>query len=238
MGAHFKIRAEKTGHYFTHGSLTQDTRYVWVCLHGYGQLARYFIHQFEFLNPGTHYVIVPEGLNRFYFEGVNERPVSNWMTREDRLDEIADFTLFLEALRKKIGWDRNPSSKIIYLGFSQGVTTLLRWLHDAGPRVDHMLLWAGGFPDDLSFARKRSYFQNIPAHYFVGDKDVYITPEIVEEKKAVVEEIGLRLQLHAFCGTHKLDEKTLRAWIMQHLEQDITSGRGIPAEVQPSGEVS
>ena len=223
MGAHYKIRTEKTGHYFTHGILTADTRFVWVCLHGYGQLAKYFIHQFEFLNPATHFVIVPDGLNRFYFEGVSGRPVSNWMTREDRLDEIADFILFLETLRHKIGWDRNPSVKMIYLGFSQGVTTLLRWLHDAGPRVDHMLLWAGGFPDDIPFHRQRAYFEAIPAHYFVGDKDNYITPEILEERKAIVEEIGIHFKLHQFSGTHKIDEKTLRTWITQHLDQDFIS---------------
>ena len=47
MGAHYKIRAEKTGHYFTHGKMTGETRFVWVCLHGYGQLGKYFIQRFE-----------------------------------------------------------------------------------------------------------------------------------------------------------------------------------------------
>jgi len=217
MGAHYKIRTEKTGHYFTHGSLTGKTRFVWVCLHGYGQLAKYFVQRFEFLNPADHYVIVPEGLNRFYFEGVNERPVASWMTREDRLDEIADFVIFLEALRAKLQWDKNPEVKVIYLGFSQGVTTLLRWLNDIAPRIDHLLLWAGGLPDDLLFDRRREYFSSIPSHYFFGDKDPYFTSETIAGYKELIDDIGLQLQVHHFAGTHKVDETALRAWTEMHL---------------------
>ena len=217
MGAHYRVRAEKTGHYFTHGSLNGQTRYVWICLHGYGQLAKYFIQRFEFLNPADHYVIVPEGLNRLYFDGVNERPVASWMTREDRLDEIADFVLFLEALRAKLHWDKNPEVKMIYLGFSQGVTTLLRWLNDIAPKVDHLLLWAGGLPDDLLYDRRREYFRSIPAYYFIGDKDPYFTSETIASKKDLIEDIGLQFQVHPFAGTHKVDEAALRAWTEMYL---------------------
>ncbi len=218
MGAHYKIRTEKTGHYYTHGSLTSQTRYVWVCLHGYGQLAKYFVQRFEFLDPRSHFVIAPEGLNRFYFEGVNERPVASWMTREDRLDEIADLIEFLELLRAKIGWDKNPEVKVIYFGFSQGVTTLLRWLHDIAPRVDFLLLWAGGLPDDILFNHRREYFRQLSTHYFLGDKDPYFTSFVFEEKKTLVQSIGFELNMHHYFGAHKVDEATLKQWTLDYLE--------------------
>lgn len=217
MAAHYKIRAEKTGHYFTHGHLEASTRYVWVCLHGYGQLGRCFIQRFEFLDPAKHFVIAPEGLNRFYFEGVNERPVSNWMTREDRLDEIADFIGFLESLRSKLGYDKHPQVKIICLGFSQGVTTLLRWLHDIRPRVDHLLLWAGGLPDELLFDHQREYFSGIASHYFLGDKDPYFASISLEDKASLIQSTGLNLKLHMFHGSHTVDEHALRQWMDVHL---------------------
>lgn len=217
MAAHLKIRAEKTGHYFTHGHLSASTACVWICLHGYGQLGRYFIQRFEFLDPAKHFVIAPEGLNRFYFEGVNERPVSNWMTREDRLDEIADFIGFLELLRAKLGYDKNPNVKLIYLGFSQGVTTVLRWLHDIRPRVDHLLLWAGGLPDDLLFDQQREYFGQLKSHYFLGDKDPYFTSISLEEKAQLIEQTGLKLHLNIFHGSHTVDEHALRQWMSVHL---------------------
>jgi predicted esterase len=217
LGAHYKIRAEKTGHYYTQGTITGSTRYVWICLHGYGQLGKYFIQKFEFLNPQEHYVVVPEGLNKFYFEGVNDRPVATWMTSEDRLDEIADYILFLESLRHKIGWDKNQNIKIIYFGFSQGSTTLMRWLHDITPRIHYLLLWAGGLPDDLVFDHLRDYFNAIPTHFFIGDQDQYISPDGLLDKISMVEKLGLRLQLEHYTGDHRVDEIVLKKWVEKWL---------------------
>ena len=217
MGAHYKIRTEKTGHYFTHGTITPSTRFIWVCLHGYGQLAKNFIQKFEFLDPSHHYVIVPEGLNRFYFEGVNERPVASWMTREDRLDEIADYIQFLESLRSKNSWEKNQDAKIIYVGFSQGVTTILRWMQDVAPRVDHLILWAGGLPDDILYEHRKLYFQNIDVHYFIGDKDPYIKVEMVSEKRKLFEDIGLNVKLQTYIGDHRVSEDVLKQWVKENL---------------------
>ncbi len=217
MGAHYKIRTEKTGHYFTHGTMTEKTRYVWVCLHGYGQLGKFFIQRFEFLDPALHFVVVPEGLNRFYFEGVNEKPVASWMTKEDRLDEIADYVLYLEALRNKIGWERNKNVKIIYFGFSQGVTTLLRWLQNIAPRADYLLLWAGGIPDDILFEHRRNYFRQIVCHYFLGDADPYIKSAMLEEKKDLVDASGLDVNLKLYKGDHRIEPNVLMQWVKENL---------------------
>ncbi len=217
MASHLKIRTEKTGHYFQYGRLTEKTRYVWVCLHGYGQLAKHFITRFEFLDPDQHMVIAPEGLNRFYFEGLNERPVATWMTREDRLDEIADFILFLESLRKKLAWDKHENIRVIYLGFSQGVTTLLRWLVDAAPRADFLLLWAGGIPDEILFDRRRAYFEKINAFYFVGNADIYLPEERVQVILSALGDRGISCQLEAYSGEHKIDQDVLAAWVADYL---------------------
>lgn len=217
MGAHYKIRTEKTGHYYTHGALTSETRYVWICLHGYGQLGKYFIQRFEFLDPAVHFVVVPEGLNRFYFEGVNDKPVASWMTKEDRLDEIADYVLYLEALSSKIGWERNDDVKIIYFGFSQGVTTLIRWLHNIAPRVDYVLLWAGGFPDDILFTNRRSYLKQLACHYFLGDADPYIKPDMLVTHKNLIDATGLDLNVTHYKGDHKVDAQVLKQWVEKNL---------------------
>lgn len=217
MASHFKIRTEKTGHYFTHGTMTEKTRYIWVCLHGYGQLAKYFIQRFEFLDPASHFVIVPEGLNRFYFEGVNGKPVASWMTKEDRLDEIADYVLYLEALRSKIGWERNQNVKIIYFGFSQGVNTLLRWLQNITPRADYLLLWAGGIPDDILFEHRHDYFRLVVCHYFLGDADPYIKHGMFEEKKDLIDTTGLNVNLIHYKGDHRVDAMVLKQWVENNL---------------------
>lgn len=216
VGSHYKIRTEKTGHYFIHGRMSEQTRYIWICLHGYGQLAKFFIQKFEFLDPQQHYVIVPEGLNRFYFEGVREKPVASWMTREDRLDEIADYVLFLEALRQKMRWDANPNVNVFYFGFSQGVSTLIRWLTNIHPRCDRLILWAGSPPDDIPMEMHRAYFKKIPIDYFIGRQDQYITAEGTEAFKNLMKHGGMEAAIHWFDGDHRVEEivlmEALRKW--------------------------
>ena len=217
MGSHYKIRTEKTGHFFMHGTMTSQTQYVWICLHGYGQLAKYFISQFEFLDPVKNLVIVPEGMNRFYLDEKHDRPAANWLTREDRLDEIADLILFLESLRSKLGWDKNKEIKVIYLGFSQGVTTLLRWLTTIHPRVDYLLLWAGTIPDDILFDSSRSYFEKMNAHYFIGDEDRYLTPKIMTTQSSLIEKTGMQTEMHSFKGDHRIDIEVLKQFCTNYL---------------------
>jgi predicted esterase len=212
LGLHYKIRTEKTGHYYVHGKMTDQTRYVWVCLHGYGQLAKYFINRFEFLDPVTHHVIVPEGLNRFYLEGVNEKPVATWMTREDRLDEIADYIIFLENLRHKMGWDRNPDFRVIYFAFSQGVATLIRWLMNSHPRVDELILWSGHPPDEMLLEQHRDYFSAISSHYFIGRNDQYLSEERLYQIQALLERAGIEAEYHWYDGEHKVDPEVLKHW--------------------------
>jgi predicted esterase len=203
-----------------HGTPVDTTEYVWVCFHGYGQLGKYFIQKFEFLDPTRHWVIAPEGLNKFYFEGVNERPLANWMTREDRLDEIADYVEFIENLRKKLAWDKNPKFRIIYLGFSQGVTTMLRWMMNVHPRTDFMLHWAGSMPDDILLEHHQHYFSKISTHFFVGNQDPYINVKRTGEMQSLLQQAGIEPIMHTFEGLHTVKEETLKEWAENTLMQN------------------
>ena len=197
--------------------MTGKTKFVWICLHGYGQLGKYFIQKFGFLDPGEHFVIVPEGLNRFYYGDNNDRPLASWMTKEDRLDEIADYVQFLELLRKKMDWDKNPAVQVIYLGFSQGVNTLIRWMANVHQRCDHLLLWAGSLPEDMLLEQHQSYFEKIDAHYFIGESDPYFDQNRSAEIELVAARAGINAKVQWFDGDHKVDEAVLRSWIDQEL---------------------
>ncbi|MFZ1678870.1 MAG: hypothetical protein WAT91_16420 [Saprospiraceae bacterium] len=200
-----------------HGTVTSETKYVWICLHGYGELGKYFIRHFEFLDPGENLVIVPEGMNRYYTDEIHERLAANWMTKEDRLDEIADYILFLETLRSKLSWDKNPNIKIIYFGFSQGVTTLIRWLTTIHPRADYILMWAGAIPDDIAFDHSRLYFEKIMSHYFIGDMDRYLKKESMQIMKKLLEQTGMNTEIHSFAADHRIDDDVLKSWVQKYL---------------------
>jgi len=59
--------------YFKLGTLSPATKNVWFVIHGYGQLAKYFLQKFHLLNNGTTVIIAPEGLSHFYVEDLATR---------------------------------------------------------------------------------------------------------------------------------------------------------------------
>ncbi|MBK6951958.1 MAG: hypothetical protein IPH24_07885 [Crocinitomicaceae bacterium] len=95
-----KLVISNTARYFSHGN--PQAKNLVVVLHGYGQLASYFIQKFEFLDPENYYVIAPEGLHRFYLNGTSGRVGASWMTKENREDDITNYLLYLNALLEKI----------------------------------------------------------------------------------------------------------------------------------------
>jgi len=42
-----KIKVERTARYIVLGEITSKTKNVWMCFHGYGQLASFFAKKFE-----------------------------------------------------------------------------------------------------------------------------------------------------------------------------------------------
>jgi hypothetical protein len=60
----FQFRAR----YYKLGEINAATRQIWFVLHGYGQLAQFFIKKFNTLTDHNVCVIAPEGLSRFYLE--------------------------------------------------------------------------------------------------------------------------------------------------------------------------
>ncbi|MEZ4903841.1 MAG: hypothetical protein R2822_19865 [Spirosomataceae bacterium] len=54
------LTIQRTARYFTLGALDTSTQQVWFVLHGYGQLAEFFIKKFDVLDDGKTYIIAPE----------------------------------------------------------------------------------------------------------------------------------------------------------------------------------
>src|SRR5207247_9831140 len=98
------LSVAKTARYFTLGERSGGGRPVWFACHGYGQLAGRFLEKLRVLDDGTRYLVAPEGLSRFYLsESPTERRVgASWMTREDRLAEIADYVQYLDAVYQHV----------------------------------------------------------------------------------------------------------------------------------------
>lgn len=145
-----KITVPKTARYFLSAEPSANIREVIFVCHGYAQLANEFLEGFSSVENEHQLLVAPEGLHRFYHRGGTDKVVASWMTKEDRLDDIADNIGWLDAAAADVLLSCPPDVKISVLGFSQGAATVARWASFGMTPIDHLILWCGFFPPDLS----------------------------------------------------------------------------------------
>ena len=184
-----------------------STKYLWICLHGYGQLGQYFIKNFECLNPDEHWVVAPEGLSKMYLEGVYGRVGASWMTKEDRLTEIDDYLYYLDQLYAHLQSQISPDVKTIVFGFSQGGATVSRWVYQGGVQPDHLVLWSGIFPPDLKLEKQDGLSFKI--WQLIGDNDPFVNDKRWNENSGIIEKLGIEPVYIPFEGEHKIYDNVL-----------------------------
>ena len=206
----FHFPVQRTARYCTLGQLSDDTRHVWFVCHGYGQLATYFIKNFEVLDDGKNYIVAPEALSRFYLKGFEGRVGATWMTKEDRLTEINDYVQYLDQLYDAV-FEQIPRGQVNVhlLGFSQGAATVSRWIALGKVRLESWILWAGLFPYDLKFEVNREKLLNAETFLVYGDQDEFKDDAKVHERHQLVENEGLAYETLQFNGRHEIPSEAL-----------------------------
>jgi len=191
---------------------------VWFVLHGFGQLAGYFIRDFAPLDDGTRLIVAPEALSRFYLgestgaTSKNARVGATWMTREDRLTEIADYVAYLDALYAQVfALVDRARVRVVALGFSQGVATACRWVARGSSRIDRLVLWGGLVPPEIDSARDATPLRTLRLTRVLGERDEFATPELVRAEDERLTAVGLDAPLLRFDGGHELHAPTLLA---------------------------
>ena len=199
------ITVSKTARYFIFGDPVAEIEQIWFVCHGYAQLADDFITNFESLNNGKHLIIAPEGLHRFYWKGFSDEVVASWMTRVDRTDEINDYVKYLDAVYLEVASQvKNKNVKINVLGFSQGTSTICRWIVNKKYKVDNLILWGGAFPADVDLQSNKIYFNSINVFFVVGDGDQFIKEDAIKEHKKILINNQIRHKLIRFKGKHEI----------------------------------
>lgn len=211
-----QILVQRTARYLLLGDPSPQVREVWIALHGYGQLARDFARAMAPVASPERLIVVPEALSRFYLAS----PVRGghaaaavgaaWMTREDRDAEIADYVAYLDALHERIMLMIAPGSPITrVLGFSQGVATASRWLTLGRTRAEHVILWAGGVPDEIDVAALVDAPRRTRVSWVAGAKDDIVAADTLARSAARVALLGDQGECLTFDGGHRLDRETL-----------------------------
>lgn len=206
-----------SGHYYTLGDPASASS-VWFVLHGYGQLASYFIRNFATLEEHNIAVIAPEGLSRFYLEDTasrmksgNDRVGATWMTKEKRLTDIENYLTFLNEVYQKVIPTKNVPVTI--LGFSQGAATASRWAIDGDVEFDRLILWAGIFPPDIDFPHARQRLHSKKTLLIYGQQDPFLTDSRFAEMEMLTRKLGIEPEVQTFDGGHEIDKTLLEGLI-------------------------
>ena len=214
------IAVRRTARLALLGPQEPGVRELWYVMHGYGQLAAPFLENFRAIDDGTRLIVAPEALSRFYEGDVQARlhkdakVGASWMTREDRVAEIADYLAYLDTVHESMlasvaGAARPPA--ITVLGFSQGGATAARWVASGRVNAARLIVWGSQFPPELDLADAGAPLRRAESTLVIGTTDVYATPKIVAKETSRLSDAGFPYRFVTFQGGHRLDDNTLRA---------------------------
>ncbi|MEO8665204.1 MAG: hypothetical protein ABI462_06885 [Ignavibacteria bacterium] len=205
-----KIQVNKTATYYTILPGSSEVKDVWIVIHGYAQLAKDFIHEFEFLSDSKTLIAAPEGLSKFYFR---DKIGASWMTKEDRENEIGDYLNYLDKLFNELKSNFNfkiEDVEVNLLGFSQGVHTAVRWFTHTDERIKRLILYSSDFPTDADFNKLKDKLVNSEMFFIYGTKDEIIGQKRLQETQQLLREHEINFTKMTFDAGHKIEKTVLR----------------------------
>ncbi|WP_372945868.1 alpha/beta hydrolase [Muriicola sp.] len=194
--------------YVSLNRLSPDTKYVWIAFHGMGHLSRYFLKYFEGLDPKLHYLLAPQAPSKYYLDAQFKHVGASWLTREDTAREMDNILYYLDALMADVSFP--PEAQRIIFGYSQGVSIALRWVVKRKVRCDHLILYAGGIPEELLPSEVAHLREQTRIRILVGDRDEYISPERWEKEKEKIKNLFEgKAEVDVFEGKHEIKKEII-----------------------------
>ncbi|HEY3251404.1 MAG TPA: dienelactone hydrolase family protein [Ignavibacteria bacterium] len=208
----YHISVSRTARYFTLGELNQNTKDIWIVIHGHRHLAGKFIMLFKELAEEGSFIIAPEGLMRLYIKGENGDVGASWMTKEDRESDIKDYVNYLDKLYSEIIElaRRNFSLKVNALGFSQGVATLSRWLALGKSKIDKAVFWTGTLAHDVDFSKAEN-LKSTDITLVFADNDPYFKNDFYQTQEKLFKDAGISFQTKIFSGGHEVNAELIKS---------------------------
>ncbi len=212
------IETTRTARYVTYGNLSSKTKYFWFGLHGSKMRCEQVGFKFKDFDPETHFVVAPEALSKFYEKGFGGDVVTTWMTSRDRLQEISDFSTYLSSLYHQYEKQLPANCTKTAFGFSQGGTTLFRWLHNSNIDIDILLAYSCWIPEDIDLTISKTVLSNKKLIYTYGKQDQFLTQERIEKVNLVVKKNNLIMNVESYDGDHRIDRTQLANLFDKHIK--------------------
>ncbi|NJN77477.1 MAG: hypothetical protein HC803_03410 [Saprospiraceae bacterium] len=205
------IDLQLTATYETYGNLTDSTETIIIAFHGYGQLARYFIHKFDILDETKYYVIAPQGLSKFYLNN-HTRVGASWMTKENRELDLKNQLYYVQTVfeTEMKGVDF-LNKKLIVFGFSQGTATASRWAMTNKIPFDTFIAYAGQIAYELTENDFEFMKTDAKTICFLGDNDQFYNGENIPKFETAFKTVFPKGKFEIFEGKHEILREVLKS---------------------------
>ena len=204
MHQQHQLKVTRTALYYLIGTPGKHIKRLVIACHGQGQLAKHFVRRFDVLDDGETLVIAPEALSKFYLKDMRGEVGACWMTREDRLIEIADYSNYLQQLFDHFVPQLHEDVKITLFGFSQGGATIFRWAMEKFPAVHQFISFGSMIPEDLDYLPHLEYFNSKKLIWMYGTSDQFLTSKYVEFNRKFIASQKLNFEERTFDGSHEV----------------------------------
>lgn len=208
-----QVSYQTTNTYETLNALTEKTKNIWIVLHGIGYLSKFFIKYFDALNTDENYIIAPQAPAKYYLKNEYKYVGASWLTKENRVLETKNVLAYLDAVYSA---ETLPSDcNLLVFGFSQGVSIATRWIASRNINCAQMILYAGGIPkeltpEDFEFMKD----QETTVTVIVGDKDQYLTTEVLKYERTRIEELFFgKAKMVIFDGGHEVKKEIINTLV-------------------------
>lgn len=185
--------------------IDNSSKHALIVLHGYGQLARYFIKNFEGIK--SHDIIAVQAPNLFYLNGFSGRVGANWLTKENREAGIDVQNRMLKSLANEL---TKSYQRFSLCCFSQGVATGSRWVMWNELHFEKILFYAGEIaPEAISYLAKNA----MPSlKYVVGENDEFFTSDKIMMYQNRLHDEGFEVEIEKILGVHSLENKEVESY--------------------------
>ncbi|WBU88861.1 alpha/beta hydrolase [Cellulophaga omnivescoria] len=202
-----------TNSYATLNNLTTETKNVWFVCHGMGYLSKYFLRYFKELNSKENYIIAPQAPSKYYLNNKFTHIGASWLTRENTIAETKNVITYLSKVY--LAENIPEHCNFIVLGYSQGVSVVTRWLAKEKIECNHIVLYAGTVPKELSNT-DFIYLNNnkTKTTYIVGNEDAYFNDERKNlEKTRIKNIIDPNTNFITFKGAHEVKKEIINSLV-------------------------
>jgi len=204
-----KVEIKYSSNYYLSKKPDKLIKEVWIVCHGYGQLAKDFLFGFSTLFTPDILFISPEAPNQFYLKGTYGKVGSSWMTKQNRSNDIDNYIKLLDKIYFDVLSKLQTKVKIHILGFSQGASTVCRWVNASKPSIETLILWAGSIPEDINFFKGYKNFNKVNFKIILGNNDKYYNENLIKLKLNELDKNNIKYTLIRYKGGHIIYKDTL-----------------------------